>query len=94
MLNLFAYRSTDPAALYQVGDPVGDENDRWILESIESCEYVIAAWGKHGQFKNRAEQVSRLLNRPIHCLAINGDGSPRHPLYIKGDAALQIFGRG
>ena len=61
------------AALYQVGDPVGDENDRWILESIESCEYVIAAWGKHGQFKNRAEQVSRLLNRPIHCLAINGD---------------------
>lgn len=43
MTNLFALVSTDPKGLYSVEDPVGPENDRYILQAVQETMVVIAA---------------------------------------------------
>jgi hypothetical protein len=94
--NLFALRSTDPSALYTHPEPIGEHNDRAILDACEgerTC--VIAAWGVHGRrCGNRALTVVALLHevgRTIHCLGTTKDGDPRHPLYVRGDTRLERY---
>lgn len=89
VLNLFALRSTDPAGLYEIDDPVGPENDQSILDVCLRAPMVICAWGKHGHHMGRAETVLHKLRAeaiPLFALATNKDGSPKHPLYVRNGA--------
>lgn len=85
VVNLFALRSTDPAGLYTTDDPVGPENDSSILDVCANAGLVICAWGAHGKHLARAAHVTHMLKaagvKPF-ALAVNADGSPKHPLYI------------
>lgn len=86
MLNLFAFRATDPDDMKTASDPVGPENDRYILEIAKECPLVIAAWGTHGGMNRRDVHVMNLLeNSLVSCLSKTKDGFPRHPLYVRGD---------
>ena len=83
--NIFALRSTDPKALYQHTDPVGKDNDAAILELVNGAGIVICAWGGHGNLNNRGTKVLELLqsaNITPYYLALNKDGTPKHPLYV------------
>jgi hypothetical protein len=92
MTNLFAWRATLPADMRAAPDPVGPDNDRWLLESARRCEKVVAAWGSHGSFQGRDAHTLKLLRRfDLVCLARNADGSPGHPLYLKKDLPLTRF---
>jgi hypothetical protein len=85
VVNLFALRSTDPAALYRHHDPVGRENDDAILAAARACKLVICGWGNHGALHHRGRSVLAMLtaNRITpHALRLNADGSPAHPLYL------------
>lgn len=89
VINLYAYRSTDPAALDQVEDPIGPLNDKYIAEVAQNAGIVICGWGNSTQRFDRHIMVIELLKRlgvkPM-CLAKNKDGSPKHPLYVSYDA--------
>lgn len=81
--NCYALRSTDPAGLRDVADPIGPANEAY-LHAVASLPLVVVAWGKHAS-RQRVESVSALLasyGKPLFCLGTNGDGSPRHPLYV------------
>lgn len=82
-VNLCAYRSTDPAALLEVADPVGPENDRWIRHWAAGRR-VILAWGATTRFTRGRERVvlAMLSDRPLECLGTTADGSPRHPVRL------------
>lgn len=88
VVNLFAWRATDPRELFHVGrDPIGPDNDRHILEACSPrSSMVIAGWGNHGDFDRRDRVVIKLvtkeLRRPLHALKLTGQGQPGHPLYI------------
>lgn len=89
VVNIFAFRSTDPGALYVETDPVGPDNDAAILEAAATgAGMLICAWGGHGLYRDRGADVLRNLRaagvRP-YCLALNKDGTPRHPLYCSYD---------
>lgn len=84
MLNAFALRSTDPKALYSEADPVGAENDRWILEEAGKASIVVAAWGTHARLNRRHEKLMDMLP-VLHCLGTTKDGYPKHPLYLRKD---------
>jgi hypothetical protein len=45
VVNLFAYRATDPAALRLADDPVGPANDHFISKAVERAALVVVAWG-------------------------------------------------
>jgi hypothetical protein len=79
--NLFACRATDPRKLKVVNDPVGPDNDEWLIKLAKKAEIVIAAWGAYGGFMGRDSVVMDLLGE-IHCLGLTKDGRPRHPLYL------------
>ncbi|MBV8225463.1 MAG: DUF1643 domain-containing protein [Verrucomicrobia bacterium] len=86
MTNLFALVSTDPKQLYAEADPVGPENDRYILQGVRGTELVVAAWGAIGALQNRCARVLGLL-APVDlaCLGMTKEGYPCHPLYVAGD---------
>ena len=88
--NIFAYRATAPEWLLKTEDPVGRENDSYILQTAKAADRVVCAWGKPPKhLKARGEAVKKLLcdsGVPLYYLALNADGSPRHPLYLRGDS--------
>lgn len=88
--NIFALRSTDPAALYTADDPIGPANDAHILEMTEGAGIVLCGWGKHGAHMGRGAAVEKMLRErsaapKLHVLRLNKDGTPQHPLYIGYD---------
>lgn len=85
MLNLFAYRSSDPRVLKTVADPVGPDNDRHLLEVCRQAALVVCCWGADGEYRDRDREAIELLRGiPLHALAVTKMGHPRHPLYLKG----------
>lgn len=90
MTNLFALRSTRPKKLYSSSNPVGIDNDRYLIEYADKSELIIACWGNHGSFQNRSNEVAKLINN-LCCLEINKSGEPKHPLYIKKDVEIKPF---
>lgn len=88
MLNIFAYRSTDPKVLAGVEDPVGPNNDMYLRYYAARSERAIAAWGTHGRLLGRERAISELELGELLCLGVTADGHPKHPLYLKRDTAL------
>lgn len=96
VVNLFAFRATDPRALKsQSINPVGPNNDRHIVEAAHRATGpIICAWGASSPYDWRAPDVLRLIRRPTYCLGITKDGSPRHPLYLPSAAPLLPYPQG
>lgn len=93
MLNLFAWRATDPRELKRTTDPIGRLNDEAISAIAGSCD-VLCAWGVHGANYGRAARVLQLLrdlNARLLCLGTTKDGAPKHPLYLKATTPLVAF---
>lgn len=87
--NLYAYRSTDPKALYTVDDPVGPSNQEALTWMAQRADLVVAAWGANHLTPYARTLADRLLALPrTRCLGRNRDGSPKHPLYLPKSAEL------
>lgn len=92
--NLFALRSTDPAALRHFIDPVGLKNDQYIKELAQGAGVIVLAWGNHGEYKRRADEVLNILYRlkavrlKVHHFGLTNQFQPKHPLYLPKDAGL------
>ncbi|MCA9485619.1 MAG: DUF1643 domain-containing protein [Nanoarchaeota archaeon] len=82
--NLFAFRATLPSDLKKAKDPVGKENDLWLMRESLRAEKIVAGWGNHGSFLNRSFEVRNLLGRLNH-LGLTKTGEPKHPLYLRKD---------
>jgi|GEM_PF-421593 len=82
MVNLFAFRATNPNELNDQTDPIGQDNDKHLIEIFSRVEKVICAWGNGGIFKERNKEVLKLIEKP-YCLQKNANGEPSHPLYLK-----------
>jgi hypothetical protein len=105
MLNIFAYRATDPKDMLAVEDPVGPENDACIQKAItEAYDLndghldIVAGWGNHGQHMDRQnaclallEPFRKLPNLNISCLGKNANQTPKHPLYIAASKAFETL---
>ena len=85
--NLFAWRATDPRELQRASDPVGPENDRHLAEMSGGADVTIVAWGAHDVQRGRASDVLGLLKGSVEHLGLTKQGHPRHPLYLRADAA-------
>ena len=85
--NVFGFRSTNPSKLRAVKDPVGPGNDAAIVRAAKEAALVVCAWGNHGSLSDRSSRVRALLDEneiPLHCLRVNANGEPAHPLYLPG----------
>lgn len=89
VVNLFAYRATDPSELVKCADPIGPENDQHISQQVLAHKHglIVAAWGANPFARERAKEVL-LRHGPFDCLGTTKAGMPKHPLYVKGDQPL------
>lgn len=80
MVNLFAYRATDPSDMKAASDPIGSENNKWIRNLANKAGLLVAAWGNDGSYLGRSMQVCEIIPN-LSCLKLNKSGEPAHPLY-------------
>jgi hypothetical protein len=88
--NVFAYRATKPKDLFARKRIIGKKNDHWLLKLANDADLVVAAWGNHGQYKNRASHVKSMLKK-LYCLKITKKGEPAHPLYLRAKLTPVFF---
>lgn len=93
VVNLYAYRATDPDALWLAVDPVGRNNDQYLTEAArrsgDKDGPLIAAWGANA----RPDRIAAVLALPgmdrLTALAVTKAGQPKHPLYLPGNLRPQ-----
>ncbi len=85
--NIFALKSTNPKALYISNDPIGPENDEYLLRMIRHAAMTVVGWGVHGSFLSRGDTVLKMIPYP-YAFGLNEDGTPKHPLYLSKNAGL------
>lgn len=104
VVNLFAYRSTDPSKLARVhlggGDAVGPANDAAIRGAVRAAPNgaVVVAWGAYKLefcIAGRVEHVVKIITdecgvSPL-CWGRSKDGSPRHPLRLAYSTPLETW---
>jgi hypothetical protein len=100
VVNLFARRTKSPKELIDWGrlescsDIVGPDNDTAIKSILCAVDKVVVAWGAHGSTYGRGAAMLNLLyeqNIVPHCLSINKDGSPAHPLMLSYSNKIERF---
>lgn len=92
VVNLYAYRATQPADLWRATDPVGPDNDEHLRDAMAG-HVVVVAWGALA----KPDRIARFLQihraapgaGRLHALALTSAGQPRHPLYLRGDLTMQ-----
>jgi hypothetical protein len=101
VVNLFAWRSTDPVGLLGVASPVGDGNDESIVGACASASRIVLAWGSHTKSGALRDMVAARGARAramvvasvpgdieVGTFGRNKDGQPKHPLYLRGATAF------
>ena len=81
--NLFAWRTPYPQVLRSVADPIGQGNDGALHEMANGAALVVAAWGVHGAWGDRAQAFRQEFTHPLHALGITKSGDPAHPLRLR-----------
>lgn len=98
VVNLWAWRSPDPSSLPFTDaaiDVVGPDCNAYLRTAVEDAGMVVCGWGSsvHRRYRDpRAEQVKGIIHLARHvprALKINADGSPAHPLYMRGDLTAE-----
>lgn len=88
LLNIFAFRATDPKAMRAAEDPVGPDNMGTLEYAAAEHDFIVAGWGDHGALMGQGVRVRTMItgmDREILCLGKNKSGEPRHPLYQRKD---------
>lgn len=93
MVNLFAYRATNPQKILEVESPVGKCNSKWLFEIAERSKAIILGWGHRAGSKdfvvahqNYIQWVETVLRRrcrnKTYWFGPTSNGQPLHPLQL------------
>lgn len=99
VVNLFAYRATKPAELFDAKFPTGAANDYAISAHAHYAPMIVCAWGTAAARRlDRAHMVADFLHRHyadrLRVLGLTMEGWPRHPLYVAADTVPIPWSRG
>lgn len=94
--NVMDMRATQPKSLLAADMiPRSGINLDMIVEQARSADIVVMAFGAlHKKLTPYGEEVVRRLELEgikMSCLGLTGNGSPRHPLYLRKDSELLEF---
>jgi hypothetical protein len=87
--NVYAYRTPLPDVLFKAECDIVGPHNHVALAALAEAPLRVVAWGRHA----RPDDVARVMHalgtkRPVWCLGVNQDGSPKHPLYVPYAARL------
>lgn len=93
--NLFAWGATNPDCMLDEKFPVGRGNDKYIINSCNWADKIVAAWGDDGEHMQRCQTVKHILmqaersGKSISILELTKKGNPKHPLYVSNKQSFQ-----
>lgn len=93
MMNLFPFVTTYPEKLkaqMEFGGMLA-ENDHYLRQVSLNCETIVFCWGNFDTY-GRDKEVMDMFPT-ASCLGVNKSGSPKHPLYLKGNTRFVNFDR-
>ena len=82
MVNLFAFRATEPRVMMGETNPIGIGNNGFIIDACDQGEIAVACWGTNGQYMDRDKEVISKVEK-LYYLKLTKAGHPSHPLYLK-----------
>jgi hypothetical protein len=94
VVNLFAWRATDPQELLLANGAIGPQNDYFLQQAFVDAGAVVAAWGAQPVAAARAAGVQLLAQQVgarLLCLGTTKEGHPRHPLYVAKGTPLVTY---
>ncbi|PKQ12594.1 MAG: hypothetical protein CVT70_07985 [Alphaproteobacteria bacterium HGW-Alphaproteobacteria-1] len=93
--NVLDWRATSPRDLPAPDLVCSPANIPALLAMAEEAELIVMAYGKlharYGGIVRAATLALAATGRPLRCFGLNKDGSAKHPLYLRKDAALVPF---
>jgi hypothetical protein len=100
MVNLFAFRSTDPEVLTRYLRNGGDydgliggpENKEALDDAYIEAGVTVAAWGSRFHSTAPAIKIREDYKEKLFALKLNKNGAPAHPLYLKKDIEPGFWG--
>ena len=98
VVNLYAFRATQPERLWETADPVGSANDfsiNTLLDCAKAGDYgaVVCAWGDNAKPARASQVLTRFAAAGVipYCLGTTKRGAPKHPLRIAYSTPLQVL---
>lgn len=95
VVNLFAYRATVPADMWNADDPIGDEFDQHIWRAMDAPHgRHVAAWGADKRADRQARRVRSIFwdaGVTLFALRLTKGRRPQHPLFVPYDATPVIY---
>lgn len=95
IVNVAAFRATRPQDCYNALEPIGAENTVEYLHAYfleHKVERIVAAWGNVGaRFDTHCKAIKSQIPN-LWCWGTNDNGSPRHPLMLPYDTAMEKLG--
>ena len=92
VVNIYAYRATDPKQLAHVEapGPEGVNNSTWVYRAAQAADMLVLAWGNRGK-GDRARRIYRMVQcfSPVRIGPLTKAGEPPHPLYLPYDTPLE-----
>jgi len=92
MINLYPLVTSKPKQLFGSSMRTDDIslNHSHSKRVIDKSEYVVFAWGAFKLPDDRNEQLINMF--PLgRCLGWNNNGSPKHPLFVRGQTNLKLY---
>ena len=86
--NLFAYRCKSADELSNVEEPVGEGNQNALKVMSEQAKTIVCAWG-NSKVSSTGNSLD-FISKPLHYLELSIDGTPKNPLYLKGNLIPQL----
>ena len=83
--NLFAYIATKPENMKKAVEPVGKDNDYYILEYAKKSKKIVIAWGSDEDFSKRGSQVIKILSQLKKTLYCFPRRNPQHVLRVSNE---------
>ena len=73
-------------------DPIGPQNDAYLLAAADWADEIVVAWGIGGAYMGRGKQVIELLSDySLWCLGRTKHGHPCFPLYLSKNTEFERF---
>ncbi|NKI17388.1 DUF1643 domain-containing protein [Spongiibacter sp. KMU-166] len=95
VVNLYPFRSPSPADCRRWADwesngpdwhvrDVLMRNEAIVVEACQSSDLIVVAWGNQpwamACSEHMLEAIQENIDKPLHCLGITKNGSPKHPM--------------
>lgn len=95
IVNLYAWRATNPRELAAADDPVGPANNAYLRAAAAIAEYtggpLVAGWGTHALPERVADTLALPGMHRLSTLSLTQAGHPHHPLRLRDGLTPQLW---